>query len=146
MIAVCCVLISACGAAGNTEAVKDTAVEDDSEYWLCGTGIPDGPDYTGGVCEAYFKPNSIVLEGSFLKSTSQEDYGEQIGTIETFSGEEFEVSANCKVIQDEGNDAKSYSYEDYIASRGISETDNAAGIYMAITVKAGTVTEIYHSS
>ncbi len=94
----------------------------------------------------YFKSNSMILKGSFLKSMSPEDYGEQIGTIETLASEEFEVSSNCKVIQDEGNDAKLYPYHKYVEDYGISETDNAAGIYMAITINNGKVTEIYYSS
>ncbi len=67
----------------DTEAGNDTEVESNVEYWLCGTGIPDGPDYTGGICEVYFKQNAVVLEGNLLKSMSQEDYGQQTGTVET---------------------------------------------------------------
>jgi len=147
---VCSILIFACGTSHvdteGIEDIKDTEVEDDIEYWLCGTGIPDGPDYTGGVCKVYFKQNAIVLEGNLLKSMSQEDYGEQIGTVETYDGEEIEVSADCNIIQDEGNEEKPYSYKEYIEIREISETDNVAGIYIAITVKNGKVVEIYCSS
>ncbi len=130
----------------NTETESTTETEDDTEYWLCGTGIPDGPDYTGGICKVYFKQNTIVLDGNLLKSMSQEDYEEQIGTVETYNGEEIEVSADCKIIQDEGNEEKTYSYGEYIEIREISESDNVAGIYMAITVKNGKVIEIYYSS
>lgn len=151
MIGMCFMLIPACGKAEiepeNTSEYMDViSTEHETAYWLCGTGIPDGPDYTGGICEAYFKSNSMILKGSFLKSMSLEDYGKQIGTIETLASEEFEVSSNCKVIQDEGNDAKIYPYPKYIEDYGISETDNAAGIYMAITINNGKVTEIYYSS
>jgi len=130
----------------DTEIESDTEPESDTEYWLCGTGIPDGPDYTGGICKVYFKENAVVLEGNLLKSMSQEDYGEQIGIVETYDGEEIEVSADCKIIQDEGNEEKTYSYGEYIEIREISESDNVAGIYMAITVKNGKVIEIYYSS
>lgn len=157
---VCSTFIFACGKA-DTESIEDmrgtkieqdtkaennVGVESDTEYWLCGTGISDGPDYTGGICKMYFKQNAIVLEGSLLKSMSQEDYGEQIGTIETYDSEEIEVSEDCVIIQDEGNEDKAYSYKEYVESRDISETDNVAGIYIAITVKNGKVTEIYYSS
>ncbi len=37
---------------------------------------------------------------------SQEDYGQQIGTVETYDGEKIEVSADCIIIQDEGNEEK----------------------------------------
>ncbi len=166
VLLVCSTFISACGKAdtesvedirgteaendikvGNdTEARNDAEVESNVEYWLCGTGIPDGPDYTGGICKVYFKQNAVVLEGNMLKSMSQEDYGEQIGTVETYDGEEIEVSADCKIIQDEGNEEKAYSYKEYIEIREISETDNVAGIYIAITIKNGKVIEIYYSS
>lgn len=153
MVGMCFMLIPACGKAEidteraeGTEVVEVLSGDSESEYWLCGTGIPDGPDYTGGICEAYFKSNSMILKGSFLKSMSLEDYGEQIGTIEALASEEFEVSSNCKIIQDEGNDAKIYPYHKYIEDFGISETDNVAGIYMAITINNGKVTEIYYSS
>lgn len=118
----------------------------DTEYWLCGTGLSDGPAYTGGVCKMYFKQNAVVLEGKLLKSMSREDYGEQIGTVETYDGEEIEVSEDCVIIQDEGNEEKTYSYKEYIEIREISETDNVAGIYIAITIKNGKVIEIYYSS
>ncbi len=151
---ICSTFLSACGKADiesiedirGTEARNDTEVESNVEYWLCGTGIPDGPDYTGGICKVYFKQNAVVLEGNMLKSMSQEDYGEQIGTVETYDGEEIEVSADCKIIQDEGNEEKAYSYKEYIEIREISETDNVAGIYIAITIKNGKVIEIYYSS
>ncbi len=154
VLLVCSTFIFACGKAG-TESIEDIKdpeagnapeVESDTEYWLCGTGIPDGPDYTGGICKVYFKQNAVVFEGNLLKSMSQEDYGEQIGTVETYDGEEIEVSADCVIIQDEGNEEKTYSYKEYIEIRGISETDNVAGIYMAITIKNGKVIEIYYSS
>jgi len=146
----CSTFIFACGKnkadTENMEEITDTEAENDTEYWLCGTGIADGPDYTGGVCKVYFKQNAVVLEGNLLKSMSREDYGEQIGTVESYAGEEIEVSADCKVIQDEGNEERTYSYEEYIENREISETDNVAGIYMALTVKNGKVTEIYYSA
>ncbi len=136
-----------CGkAVGDTNAGKDTESEAGPEYWLCGTGIADGPDYTGGVCKVYFRQNVIVLEGSLLKSMSQEDFGAQIGTVETYDGEEIAVSPDCKIIQDEGNEEKAYPYLEYIEIMEISETDNAAGIYIAITIKDGKVMEIYYSS
>ncbi len=94
----------------------------------------------------YFKQNAVVFEGNLLKSMSQEDYGEQIGTVETYDDEEIEVSADCVIIQDEGNGEKTFSYKEYIEIREISETDNVAGIYMAITIKNGKVIEIYYSS
>ncbi len=153
VLVMCCTLI-ACGKA-DTESDddrlaattgKETDAEVDAEYWLCGTGIPDGPDYTGGICKMYLKQNAIVLEGSLLKSTSQEDFEQQTGTVETYDGEEIEVSADCKIIQDEGNEEKEYPYLEYIKAREISETDNAAGIYIAITVKNGKVTEVYYSA
>ncbi len=166
VLLICSTFISACGKAdteniedirgteaengtkvGNdTEARNDTEVESNVEYWLCGTGIPDGPDYTGGICEVYFRQNAVVLEGNLLKSMSQEDYGEQIGTVETYDGEEIEVSADCVIILDEGNEEKTYSYKEYIEIREISEADNVAGIYIAITIKDGKVIEIYYSS
>ncbi len=67
----CSAFIFACGKADtesiedikDKEAENDTWVESDAEYWLCGTGIPDGPDYTGGICKVYFKQNVVVLEG-----------------------------------------------------------------------------------
>ncbi len=151
---VCSIFVCACGQADtegiedikDTEAGNDTEVESDTEYWLCGTGIPDGPDYTGGTCKVYFKQNAVVLEGNLLKSMSREDYGEQIGTVETYDGEEIEVSADCVIILDEGNEEKTYSYGEYIEIREISETDNVAGIYMDMTIKNGKVIEIYYSS
>ncbi len=154
VLLICSTFLSACGKADiesiedirGTEARNDTEVESNVEYWLCGTGISDGPDYTGGICKVYFKQNAVVLEGNMLKSMSQEDYGEQIGTVETYDGEEIEVSADCKIIQDEGNEEKAYSYKEYIEIREISETDNVAGIYIAITIKNGKVIEIYYSS
>ncbi len=166
VLLICSTFISACGKAdteniedtrgteaenntkveNGTEAGNDIRVESNVDYWLCGTGIPDGPDYTGGICRVYFKQNAVVFEGNMLKSMSQEDYGEQIGTAETYDGEEIEVSADCVIIQDEGNEEKTYSYKEYIEIREISETDNVAGIYMAITIKNGKVIEIYYSS
>ncbi len=151
---VCNTFIFACGKADtesiedikDAEAGNDTEVESDTEYWLCGTGVPDGLDYIGGTCKVYFKQNVVVLEGNMLKSTSQEDYGEQIGTVETYDGKEIEVSADCVIIQDEGNEEKTYFYKEYIEIREISETDNVAGIYIAITIKNGKVIEIYYSS
>jgi len=159
VLLVCSTFISACGKAdtegiedirgteaeNDTEARNDTEVESNVEYWLCGIGIPDGPDYTGGICKVYFKQNAVVLEGNMLKSMSQDDYGEQIGTVETYDSEEIEVSTDCKIIQDEGNEGKTYSYKEYIEIREISETDNVAGIYIAITIKNGKVIEIYYS-
>lgn len=154
VLLVCSTFIYACGKA-DTESIedrKDTKTENDeeaksdTEYWLCGTGISDGPDYTGGICKMYFKQNAVVLEGNLLKSMSQKDYGEQIGTVETYVGEEIEVSEDCVIIEDEGNEDKSYAYEEYIESREISETDNVAGIYTAITIRSGKVIEIYYSS
>lgn len=160
VLLVCSTFIFACGKA-DTESIesirgieneKDTKAENnaetgsDTEYWLCGTGISDGPDYTGGICKIYFKQNAVVLEGNLLKSMSQEDYGEQIGTVETYDSEEIEVSEDCVIIQDEGNEDKTYSYDEYIKIREISETDNVAGIYVAITIKNGKVIEIYYSS
>lgn len=123
VLLVCSTFIFACGKADtesiedmrSTENENDTKVEDntetgsDTEYWLCGTGISDGPDYTGGICKIYFKQNAIVLEGNLLKSMSQEDYGEQIGTVETYDGKEIEVSEDCVIIQDEGNENKAYA-------------------------------------
>ncbi len=94
----------------------------------------------------YFRPNAVVLEGKLLKSLSREDYGEQIGTVETYAGEELAIAADCKVVQDEGNEERTYSYREYIDRREISETDNVAGIYMALTVQNGKVTEIYYSA
>jgi len=154
VLLICSTFISACGKADiesiedirGTEAKNDTEVESNVDYWLCGTGIPDGPDYTGGICKVYFKQNAVVFEGNLLKSMSQEDYGQQIGTVEIYDGEEIEVSADCVIIQDEGNEEKTYSYKEYIEIREISETDNVAGIYMAITIKNGKVIEIYYSS
>lgn len=151
---VCSIFIFACGKADteNIEDIRDTEIENDTkvgnntEYWLCGTGISDGPDYTGGICKIYFKQNAVVLEGNLLKSMSQEDYGEQIGTIETYDSEEIEVSEDCVIIQDEGNEERTYSYEQYIEIREISETENVAGIYIAITIKNCKVVEIYYSS
>lgn len=133
----------------STETAKDTENAENTgekNYWLCGTGIEDGPDYVGGVCKIYLKQNTIVLEGNLLKSASQEDYAEQIGTVVTYAGEEIEVSADCKVIQDEGNEEKAYAYSEYIELMELSETDNAAGIYTAITIKNGKVVEMYYSS
>ncbi len=154
VIVVCSTFIFACGKVDkegiedikDTKAENDAEVVSDAEYWLCGTGIPDGPDYTGGICKVYFKQDVVVLEGNLLKSMSQEDYGEQIGTVETYDGEEIVVSADCKIVQDEGNEAKTYSYNEYIKIREISETDNVAGIYIAITIKNGKVIEIYYSA
>jgi len=148
VIAVCSTFIFACGKVNKegNEVTKDAEVMSDAEYWLCGTGIPDGPDYTGGICKVYFKQNVVVLEGNLLKSMSREDYGEQIGTVETYDSEEIAVSEDCKIIQDEGNDEKAYSYGEYIKIREISETDNVAGIYIAITIKDGKVMEIYYSA
>ncbi len=166
VLLICSTFISACGKAdtesiedtrgteaenntkveNGTEAGNDIRVESNVDYWLCGTGIPDGPDYTGGICRVYFKQNAVVFEGNMLKSMSQEDYGKQIGTVETYDGEEIEVSADCVIIQDEGNEEKIYSYKEYIEIREISETDNVAGIYMTITIKNGKVIEIYYSS
>ncbi len=54
----------------------------------------------------YFKQNAVVLEGNMLKSMSQEDYGEQIGTVETYDGGKIEVSTDCAIIEDEGNEEK----------------------------------------
>jgi len=154
VIVVCSAFIFACGKVDkegikdikDTKADNNTEAVSDAEYWLCGTGIPDGPDYTGGICKVYFKQNFVVLEGNLLKSMTREDYGEQIGTVETYDGEEIEVSADCKIIQDEGNEERSYSYGEYIKTREISEKDNVAGIYMAITIKNGKVIEIYYSA
>lgn len=148
VIAVCSTFIFSCGKVNKegNEVIKDAEAENDVEYWLCGTGIQDGPDYTGGICKVYFKQDVVVLEGNLLKSMSREDYGEQIGTVETYDGEEIVVSADCKIIQDEGNDEKAYSYGEYIKIREISETDNVAGIYIAITIKDGKVMEIYYSA
>ena len=144
---ICAVFLFGCGEEpGGTKAENETEAEIGAEYWLCGTGIPDGPDYTGGICKMYFKQNAIVLEGNLLKSISQEDYEQQIGTAETYDGEEIAVSSDCMVVQDEGNAEKAYPYIEYIKTREISETENAAGIYIAITVKEGKVTEIYYST
>lgn len=149
---ICGALIAACGK-GDTERADDLAetaaenrIEAEAGYWLCGTGIPDGPDHTGGICRVYFKQNAIVLEGNLLKSVSRQDHEEQIGTVETYSGEEIAVSQDCDVVLDEGNEEKICSYGEYIENREISETDNVAGIYIAITVQNGKVTEIYYSS
>lgn len=150
VLLICGTFFAACskgdkeGADEITNAGKDTEAE--AEYWLCGTGIPDGPDYTGGICKVYFKENTIALEGNLLKSMTQKEYGEQIGTVETYNGEEIEVSSDCQIIQDEGNNEKTYAYREYIETREISETENVAGIYMEITVKNGKVIEIYYSS
>lgn len=146
-LTICAAFLFGCGKAiGDTKAGKDTEAEIEAEYWLCGTGIADGPDYIGGVCKVYFKQNAIVLEGNLLKSMSQEDYEQQIGTAETYDGKEIPVSSDCRVIQDEGNVEKTYPYLEYIEIMEISETDNAVGIYIAITVKDGKVMEIYYSS
>ena len=91
----------------------------------------------------YFKQNAVVLEGNMLKSMSQEDYGEQTSTVETYDGGKIEVSTNCIIIQDEGNEEKTYSYKEHIEISEISETDNVAGIYIAITIENGKVVEIY---
>lgn len=150
-LVMCCAFI-ACGREENMDgtldanAGKDTETDPVEEYWLCGTGIPDGPDYTGGICKVYFKQTTVVLEGNLLKSMSREDYGNQIGAVETYDGEEIEVSADCVIIQDEGNEEKTYAYGEYREIMEISETDNAAGIFIAITVKNGKVTEIYYSA
>lgn len=150
-LVICGALIAACGK-GDLEKMDDMAdtkaenLTETAGYWLCGTGIPDGPDYTGGICKVYFKQNAIVLEGNLLKSMSQQDHEEQVGTVETYNGEEIAVPEDCEVILDEGNEEKIYSYMEYIENREISETDNVAGIYIAITIQNGKVTEIYYSS
>lgn len=144
---VCSIFLFACEkTVEDPGGIKDTAAERNGTYWLCGTGIADGPDYIGGVCKVYFRSNAIVLEGKLFKSLSREDYGEQIGTAETYTGEALEIAADCKVVQDEGNEERAYSYHEYIDMMEISETDNVAGIYMAITVQDGKVTEIYYSA
>lgn len=147
VLMICAAFLFGCGkTVGDTGAETNTEAETEAEYWLCGTGIPDGPDYIGGICKIYFQQNAIVLEGNLLKSISQVDYEQQTGSVETYDGKEIAVSSDCKVIQDEGNEEKAYPYLEYIQAREISETDNVAGIYIEITVKEGKVTEIYHSS
>lgn len=107
VLMICSLFLFACEKTGeNPKGLRDNAAERDAAYWLCGTGIEDGPDYIGGVCKVYFRQDAIVLEGKLLKSLSWENYGEQIGMAETYAGEELEVAADCEVVQDEGNEEK----------------------------------------
>ncbi len=69
--------------------------------------------------------------GHCTDASSRENYREQIGTAGTYAGEELKIAADCKAVQDEGNEEKTDSYCEYIEMREISETDNVAGIYMA---------------